>query len=109
MTHTSAHMKKRKGSEKSMKQLPPEYYQLLEQLQAVDFVLVELTLYLDTHHYDQDAINQFNHYVKEREKFKKYMKIILALYYNLEIAHLVPHGIGMLLLGLGKYKKYVSK
>ncbi len=54
-----------------MKQLPPEYYQLLEQLQAIDFVLVELTLYLDTHHHDQDAINQFNHYVKEREKFKK--------------------------------------
>lgn len=71
MTHISVHMKKRKGSEKTMKQLPPEYYQLLEQLQAVDFVLVELTLYLDTHHYDQDAINQFNHYVKEREKFKK--------------------------------------
>ncbi|TRZ37711.1 spore coat protein CotJB [Niallia circulans] len=53
-----------------MKQLPKEYYQLLEQLQAVDFVLVELTLYLDTHPNDQDAINQFNHYAKERQKFK---------------------------------------
>jgi len=54
-----------------MKKLPPEYYQLLEQLQAVDFVLVELTLYLDTHPNDQDAINQFNHYAKERGKFKQ--------------------------------------
>ncbi|MCM3215514.1 spore coat protein CotJB [Niallia taxi] len=54
-----------------MKQLPKEYHQLLEQLQAVDFVLVELTLYLDTHPNDQDAINQFNHYVGERAKFKE--------------------------------------
>ena len=38
-----------KGGLKEMKQMPPEYYQLLEQLQTVDFVLVELTLYLDTH------------------------------------------------------------
>ena len=54
-----------------MKQLPKEYHQLLEQLQAVDFVLVELTLYLDTHPNDQDAINQFNHDVGERAKFKE--------------------------------------
>lgn len=50
-----------------MKQLPPEYYQLLEQLQAVDFVLVELTLYLDTHPQDEESITQFNHYAKERK------------------------------------------
>ncbi|MBN6888391.1 spore coat protein JB [Cytobacillus horneckiae] len=54
-----------------MKQLPPEYYELLENLQAVDFVLVELTLYLDTHNNDQDAINQFNYFAKERKKIKK--------------------------------------
>ncbi|WP_141433363.1 spore coat protein CotJB [Bacillus sp. 03113] len=54
-----------------MKQLPKEYYVLLEQLQAVDFVLVELTLYLDTHEDDQNAIQQFNFYVKERKKLKK--------------------------------------
>ncbi|MGQ0452851.1 spore coat protein CotJB, partial [Bacillus sp. SS-TM] len=29
--------------------LPEEYYQLLLELQELDFVLVELTLYLDTH------------------------------------------------------------
>ncbi|MBV7507166.1 spore coat protein CotJB [Bacillus sp. sid0103] len=54
-----------------MKQVPAEYYQLMEQLQAVDFVLVELTLYLDTHNHDLEAINQFNHYAKERKRLKK--------------------------------------
>lgn len=54
-----------------MKQLPAEYYQLLEQLQAVDFVLVELTLYLDTHNGDEEAIKQFNRFASERKKLKK--------------------------------------
>lgn len=54
-----------------MKQLPPEFYPLMEQLQAVDFVLVDLTLYLDTHPDDSDAINQFNHYARERKRLKK--------------------------------------
>lgn len=54
-----------------MKQIPPEYYQIMEQLQTVDFVLVELTLYLDTHPDDLEAIKQFNHYVKERKAIKK--------------------------------------
>ncbi|UOQ47554.1 spore coat protein CotJB [Gracilibacillus caseinilyticus] len=40
--------------------MPDSYYQQLEQIQAIDFVLVELTLYLDTHPDDVDAINQFN-------------------------------------------------
>ncbi|WP_413309111.1 spore coat protein CotJB [Bacillus sp. 1P10SD] len=54
-----------------MNQVPAEYYQLMEQLQAVDFVLVELTLYLDTHNDDLESINQFNHYAKERKRLKK--------------------------------------
>lgn len=54
-----------------MKQLPPDFYPLMEQLQAVDFVLVDLTLYLDTHPDDLAAINQFNHYSSERKKLKK--------------------------------------
>ncbi|WP_075982161.1 spore coat protein CotJB [Bacillus massilinigeriensis] len=54
-----------------MKQMPNEFYQLMEQLQAVDFVLVELTLYLDTHDQDVEAINQFNHFAKERRRLKK--------------------------------------
>jgi spore coat protein JB len=54
-----------------MRQLPAEYYQLMEQLQATDFVLVELTLYLDTHPSDMEAINQFNQFSKERRQLKK--------------------------------------
>jgi spore coat protein JB len=54
-----------------MKQLPPEYYAMLEDLQAVDFVLVELTLYLDTHPHDYDAIHQYNQYAQQRGLLKK--------------------------------------
>lgn len=54
-----------------MKQMPPEYYSQLEELQAVDFVIVELTLYLDTHPDDQDAVQQYNSYVQQRKKIKR--------------------------------------
>ncbi|WP_079509587.1 spore coat protein CotJB [Mesobacillus jeotgali] len=54
-----------------MKQLPKEFYAAMEELQAVDFVLVELTLYLDTHPEDYKAINQFNQFAKERRRLKK--------------------------------------
>lgn len=53
------------------KTLPPEYYELLEELQAVDFVLVELTLYLDTHPNDYNAIQQFNHFAKQSKHLRK--------------------------------------
>lgn len=45
-----------------------EYRNLLLQLQEVDFVLVELNLYLDTHPDDAQAIHQYNHYAGERLK-----------------------------------------
>ncbi|HET7629232.1 MAG TPA: spore coat protein CotJB [Bacillales bacterium] len=48
--------------------LPKEFYQWMENLQAVDFVLVELNLYLDTHPQDQSAVNQYNEYVHQRKK-----------------------------------------
>jgi spore coat protein JB len=51
--------------------LPEEFYQWMEELQAVDFVLVELTLYLDTHPQDTNAIQQFNQYAQQRKKIKK--------------------------------------
>lgn len=54
-----------------MKQLPNEYYELLEELQATDFVLLELTLYLDTHPNDIDAIKQFNEFAKLRKQLRK--------------------------------------
>lgn len=40
--------------------MPPEYYSLLEEIQGIDFVLVELNLYLDTHPNDAEAIQQYN-------------------------------------------------
>jgi len=54
-----------------MKQMPKEYYVLLEQLQAVDFALVDLTLYLDTHPDDNQAVQQFNQLARQRKRLKK--------------------------------------
>lgn len=54
-----------------MKQMPKEFYQLMEELQAVDFVLVELTLYLDTHPTDRQAIQQFNEFAKMSKQIRK--------------------------------------
>jgi len=50
------------------KQMPEEYYRLLKELQEVDFVLVELTLYLDTHPTDTPAIQQFNQMAQRRHQ-----------------------------------------
>jgi len=54
-----------------MKKLPPEYYQDLEEIQAIDFALVELTLYLDTHPNDQQAMQQFNEYAQQAMQLKR--------------------------------------
>lgn len=51
--------------------LPDEYYSLLTDIQAVDFVLVELTLYLDTHPNDTQALDQFNHFAKYQMQVKQ--------------------------------------
>ncbi|WP_226528357.1 spore coat protein CotJB [Metabacillus niabensis] len=53
-----------------MKKLPQKYYEDLEEIQAIDFVLVELTLYLDTHPDDQQAMVQFNQYAQYSKKLK---------------------------------------
>lgn len=45
-------------------------FEMLRELQEVDFVLVELNLYLDTHPNDFHAIDQYNHYVKVRDKIR---------------------------------------
>lgn len=55
----------------SQKQLPQEFYSLMEELQAVDFVLVELNLYLDTHPDDTNAVNQYNQYAQEQKKLRQ--------------------------------------
>ncbi|MCR8634617.1 spore coat protein CotJB [Paenibacillus radicis (ex Xue et al. 2023)] len=49
-------------------QLPEQYYTKLQELQAVDFVLVELTLYLDTHPTDVQALKQYNQCAHTRMK-----------------------------------------
>lgn len=46
--------------------LPEHYYTMLQELQAIDFVLVELTLYLDTHPQDVQAIQQYNQCAQHR-------------------------------------------
>ncbi|WP_019536013.1 spore coat protein CotJB [Paenibacillus ginsengihumi] len=48
------------------KQMPESYYTKLEELQAIDFVLVELTLYLDTHPTDVQALQQYNQFAQHR-------------------------------------------
>lgn len=53
-----------------MKKSPPKYYEDLEEIQAIDFVLVELTLYLDTHPNDQQAMRQFNEYAQYAKQLK---------------------------------------
>lgn len=50
--------------------LPPEYYSQLEEIQAIDFALVELTLYLDTHPTDLKVMEQYNQLAYERQKLK---------------------------------------
>ncbi|MFC4387685.1 spore coat protein CotJB [Gracilibacillus marinus] len=51
-------------------ELPESYYQLLEKIQQVDFVLVDLTLYLDTHPDDLEAVKQFNQLAYESKQLK---------------------------------------
>lgn len=46
------------------------YYELLEEIQIVDFVLTELNLYLDTHPQDHKAINQYNEYAQKSMTLK---------------------------------------
>jgi spore coat protein JB len=45
-----------------------QYYRQLEELQQVDFALVELNLYLDTHPNDVQALQQFNQLVQQRQQ-----------------------------------------
>lgn len=53
-----------------MRQVPPQYYKDLEELQVADFVVVELTLYLDTHPDDKDAIQQYNAFIQKRNEIR---------------------------------------
>lgn len=50
------------------KVMDDQFYELLCRLQEADFVLVELTLYLDTHPQDLQAIQQFNQFAQRRQE-----------------------------------------
>lgn len=45
--------------------------QLLRDICIVDFVLVELTLYLDTHPFDRSAMEHFNHYSRIKNQMTR--------------------------------------
>jgi spore coat protein JB len=47
------------------------YDQCLLELQSVDFVLVELTLYLDTHPDDAAALTQFQQFAQRKKSLMK--------------------------------------
>jgi spore coat protein JB len=53
------------------KPYPNDYYKQLEEIQAADFVLVELTLYLDTHPDDGQAISQYNQFAQYSRQLKR--------------------------------------
>ena len=45
--------------------------QMLRYIGIVDFVLVELMEYLDTHHFDRNAMEYFNHYARIKNQMSK--------------------------------------
>lgn len=46
-------------------------FHALRKLQEIDFVLLELNLYLDTHPQDHDALKQYNYYAQKRKKIAR--------------------------------------
>ncbi|WP_238378779.1 spore coat protein CotJB [Halalkalibacillus sediminis] len=44
---------------------------MMEKIQAIDFTLVELTLYLDTHPEDSYALEQFNSFAELSHQHKR--------------------------------------
>ncbi|SFI99754.1 spore coat protein CotJB [Thermoflavimicrobium dichotomicum] len=44
--------------------------EMLRNLQEIDFVLIELNLYLDTHPNDPQALEQYNYYARKRNKLR---------------------------------------
>lgn len=45
--------------------------QMLDNIGMLDFVLVELTLYLDTHPFDRAAMEYFNHYNRAKNQMER--------------------------------------
>ena len=63
----SSHSEQRLSSKKS-KLCDVQYYKLLQELQAIDFTLLELNLYLDTHPKDYKILEQYNSCAQQRMK-----------------------------------------
>lgn len=57
-----------------------EEIRLLHHIGVVDFVLVDLTLYLDTHPRDKEALEYFNHYSRVKNQL---MREFAAKFYPL--------------------------
>ena len=51
--------------------LSQEGMRMLNDISIVDFVLVDLSLSLDTHHFAQEAMEYFNHYVRIKNKMSR--------------------------------------
>ncbi|MBD0382740.1 spore coat protein CotJB [Paenibacillus sedimenti] len=64
--------------------MPDSYYKQLHDLQAVDFVLIELTLYLDTHPDDLAALQQYNQFAQKRMQ--------IAHQFEMEFGPLMAYG-----------------
>ncbi len=48
-----------------------EYHRLLKDISIIDFTLVELTLYLDIHCDDKNALEYFLHYNRIKKQLEK--------------------------------------
>ncbi|MBQ7955305.1 MAG: spore coat protein CotJB [Lachnospiraceae bacterium] len=48
-----------------------EHARMLKDINTISFTLVELTLYLDTHPHDKQAMEYFNHYARIEKQMKQ--------------------------------------
>ena len=62
----------------------PEMLRLLKDISIIDFTLVELIQYLDTHPFDKQAMEYFNHYARIDNQL---MKDFATRYYPLTAEH----------------------
>ena len=61
-----------------------DYSRMLKDIGIISFVLVELTQYLDTHPYDKQAMEYFNHYARIEKQMKQEFA---SRFYPLNAAH----------------------
>ena len=45
--------------------------ELLDQIRAIEFMTIDLNLYLDTHPDDCRAMNEYNYYVRQLQSLKR--------------------------------------